>query len=88
MKRKSYTPLRDQEVVMEPRPVTSDQVDGVMNSSDALDVKLEKLNQMRQQHEAWTNRQPETDGRPLMRYIDDAIDGLIQAGDLNNVDAA
>ncbi|MEQ9316648.1 MAG: hypothetical protein RLN72_12415 [Henriciella sp.] len=88
MKRKSFTPLRDQKVVMEPRPVTSDQVDGVMKSSDPLDQKLEKLNDMRQQHEDWSNRQPETDGRPLMRYIDDAIDGLLQSGDLGTVSAA
>lgn len=88
MKRNSFTPLRDQKVVMEPRPVTSDQIDGVMKSSEPLDEKLEKLNAMRQQHENWSNRQPETDGRPLMRYIDDAIDGLLQAGNLETINAA
>ncbi|MGB3627098.1 MAG: hypothetical protein WA989_14805 [Henriciella sp.] len=85
MRKKTHTPLRDQDVVMEPRPVTSDQVDGVMNSSEALDEKLEKLHEMRQQHDDWSNRQPETDGRPLLRYIDDAVSRLVQDGDVKNV---
>ena len=77
MKRKTFTPLRDQKVNMEPRPVTTDQIDGVMNSSAALDEKMEKLNELRQAHSDWANRQSETDGKPLLRYIDDAVKRLL-----------
>ena len=77
MKRKTFTPLRDQKVNMEPRPVATDQIDGVMNSSAALDEKMEKLNELRQAHSDWANRQPETDGKPLLRYIDDAVKRLL-----------
>ena len=77
MKRKTLTPLRDQNINMEPRPVTTDQVDGVMNSSDALDVKMTKLNDLRQSHEDWANRQPETDGKPLLSYIDESVQRLL-----------
>jgi len=62
---------------MEPRPVTTDKVDGVMNSSAALDDKMEKLNELRQTHSDWANRQPETAGKPLLRYIDEAIKRLL-----------
>jgi ABC-type amino acid transport substrate-binding protein len=85
MKRKSFTPLREQTINMEPRPVTTDQIDGVMNSSEALDVKMQKLNDLRQQHDDWASRQPETDGRPLLRYIDEAVKRLLQDGDLDKV---
>lgn len=88
MKRKSFTPLREQTVNMEPRPVTSDQVDAVLNSSEALDVRMAKLRGLRESHAAWANRQPETDGRPLMRYIDDAVMRLLRHGDLETLNAA
>ncbi len=84
MKRKTFTPLRDQKINMEPRPVTTDQVDGVMNSTEALDVKMEKLNDLRQKHDDWANRQPETDGAPLKRYIDDAVQRLLHADNLED----
>lgn len=82
MKRKTFTPLRDQTINMEPRPVTTDKVDGVMNSTEALDVKMRKLNDLRQKHDDWANRQPETDGAPLKRYIDDAVQRLLHAENL------
>lgn len=88
MKRKSFTPLREQTVVMEPRPVTSDQVDAVLNSSEALDIRMAKLRELRESHDAWSKRQKETDGRPLMRYIDDAIMRLLRDGDLETLQAA
>lgn len=77
MKRKTFTPLRDQKINMEPRPVSTDQIDGVMNSSEPLDQKMEKLNELRQNHDQWANRQPDTDGKPLLRYIDDAVKRLL-----------
>lgn len=77
MKRKTFTPLRDQKINMEPRPVSTDQIDGVMNSSEPLDQKMEKLNELRQSHDQWASRQPDTDGKPLLRYIDDAVKRLL-----------
>ncbi|MEM5517360.1 hypothetical protein WNY37_10380 [Henriciella sp. AS95] len=88
MKKKRFTPLREQTVTMEPRPVTSDQVDGVGMSSDDLDVKLEKLKELRQQHQDWSARQPETDGKPLLLYIDGYIKRLMHDGDLKEITAA
>ena len=88
MKRKSFVPLREQTVHMEPRPVTTDQVDAVQNSSEPLDTRMAKLRELREQHMHWANRQPETDGRPLMRYIDDGMLRLLRQGDLNEVEAA
>ena len=85
MKRKSFTPLREQTVIMEPRPVTSDHVDAVLNASEPLDARMEKLRDLRESHAAWANRQKETDGRPLMRYIDDAIMRLLREGDLETL---
>ena len=73
MTRNTFTPLRDQEVVMEPRPVSTDQVDAILQSGDPLDRRMDKLGSLRQKHEDWANRQPETDGRPLLHYIDDGI---------------
>ncbi|RIJ15567.1 hypothetical protein [Henriciella mobilis] len=88
MKRKTFVPLREQTVNMEPRPVTTDQVDAVLNASGALDERMEKLRDLRQKHADWVNRQPETDGRPLMRYIDDGMLRLLRQGDLSEVEAA
>ncbi|WP_084395978.1 hypothetical protein [Henriciella aquimarina] len=88
MKQKSFVPLREQTVVMELRPVTTDQVDAVQNSSEALDVRMAKLRDLRQQHAEWANRQKETDGRPLLRYIDDGMIRLLRQGDLQKVEAA
>ncbi|WP_084418636.1 hypothetical protein [Henriciella litoralis] len=88
MKNKKFTPLRDQEINMEPRPVTTDQIDGVVNSSEALDTKMAKLNDLRQQHDDWANRQPETDGKPLLRYIDEAVKRLLHEGDIKEIETA
>jgi hypothetical protein len=38
---------------------------------------MEKLNELRQNHDQWANRQPDTDGKPLLRYIDDAVKRLL-----------
>ena len=51
---------------------------------EALDVKMEKLNDLRQKHDDWANRQPETDGAPLKRYIDDAVQRLLHADNLED----
>ena len=88
MKKKRFTPLREQTVIMEPRPVTSDQVDATLNSSDPLDTRMERLRDLRQSHADWASRQPETDGKPLMRYIDDAVMRLLRQGDLHELQAA
>ena len=88
MKKKRFTPLREQTVKMEPRPVTSDQVDGVGTSSERLDVKLEKMRALRHQHSEWAKRQPETDGKPLLRYIDGYIKRLLHDGDFKEIQAA
>ena len=88
MKKKKFTPLRDQTVNMEPRPVSPEQVDGVGMSSQRLDEKLDKLRDLRQMHADWAKRQPETDGRPLLRYIDGYIKRLLHEGDLKEIQAA
>lgn len=88
MKKKKFTPLRDQTVNMEPRPVTPEQVDGVGMSSQQLDVKLDKLRELRQLHEDWAKRQPETDGKPLLLYIDKYIKRLLHDGDFKEIPAA
>ena len=88
MKRKSFVPLREQTVHMEPRPVTTDQVDAILNSSEALDARMVKLRDLREKHDNWASRQTETDGRPLLRYIDDGVLRLLRAGDLSEVQAA
>ncbi|MEQ8559408.1 MAG: hypothetical protein RIB03_13905 [Henriciella sp.] len=88
MKRQRFVPLREQTVVMEPRPVTTDQVDAVQNSSEALDVRMAKLRDLRQQHAEWANRQKETDGAPLLRYIDDGMLRMLRQGDLEEVEVA
>lgn len=88
MKRNKFVPLRDQNVVMEPRPVSTDQVDAILRSTDPLDQRMDKLGTLRQKHDEWANRQPETDGRPLLRYIDDGILRLLREGDLSELQAA
>ena len=85
MKKKPFVPLRDQDVKMEPRPVSTDQVDAILNSPDALDTRMEKLRDLRQRHADWADRQKETDGTPLKRYIDDGILRLLREGDLEEV---
>ena len=32
---------------------------------------------LRQSHEDWANRQPETDGKPLLSYIDESVQRLL-----------
>ncbi|WP_370237368.1 MULTISPECIES: hypothetical protein [Henriciella] len=88
MKKKTFTPLRGQRVRTEPRPVSTDQVDGVAMSSEAMDIKLAKLNTLRQRHHEWSSRQAETDGKPLLRYIDGYIKRVIHYGDLKQIEAA
>lgn len=88
MKKKSFTPLSQQTINMEPRPVTTDQVDAVYNSTDALDTKMEKLRDIRRKFNDWATRQKETDGKPMLRYIDDAIAALLQEGDLKELQSA
>ena len=88
MRRKTFVPLRDQTVNMEPRPVTTDQVDAVMKASEPLDMRMSRLSKLRQKHSDWANRQPETDGRPLKRYIADGVLRLLREGDLSEVQAA
>ncbi|WP_300378593.1 hypothetical protein [Henriciella sp.] len=88
MKQKNFVPLREQNVSMEPRPVSTDQVDAVSNSSEPLDVRMAKLRDLRESHTDWASRQKETDGSPLTRYIDDAVLRLLREGDLEEVSAA
>lgn len=88
MKRRSFVPLREQTVVMEERPVMADQVDAILNSSLPLDIRMEKLRDLRRSHEDWANRQMETDGAPLLHYIDDAVLRLLREGDVTEVQAA
>ena len=74
--------LSEQTINTEPRPVSPEQVDAVLKTSDPLNVKMEKLAEMRSAHSNWVNRQSETDGKPFLRYIDDAITWLNENGKL------
>ncbi len=82
MKKKTFTPLSQQTINMEPRPVNTDQVDAVINSTEPMDAKMEKLRDIRHRFSNWASRQKETDGRPMLRYVDDAIKRIYHNGDL------